>query len=199
MYLQLQLQAGIRNHFQQLEAHIPFYGLQVSIVKPSSSVGSVSVQSGSTLVWNVGSKFPTKLLNATLSTVCKLRRKIDSSAEQEVGGKDMNGWEQFTSSCALVTSSITTSLVWTLWGHVLSLIHVCPKKLQNWTCFWLCDKPRSLALWEISEHWACCWSYKLVHSNSQDHISSISYVWAKKLAYEITVLPMFVYLNFWTS
>ncbi|XP_023725385.1 AP-5 complex subunit mu-1 isoform X2 [Cryptotermes secundus] len=102
VYLQLQLQAGIRNHFQQLEAHIPFYGLQVSIVKPSSSVGSVSVQSGSTLVWNVGSKFPTKLLNATLSTVCKLRRKIDSSAEQEVGGKDMNGWEQFTSSCALV-------------------------------------------------------------------------------------------------
>lgn len=146
--MQLQLQAGIRNHFQQLEAHIPFYGLQVSIVKPSPSVGSVSVQSGSTLVWNVGSKFPTKLLNATLSVVCKLRRKMDSSAEQQVGGKDMNGWEQFTSSCALVTNSITTSLVWTSWGHVLSLIHVCPKSFRTGLVF---GYVTSVAVWHFEK------------------------------------------------
>jgi hypothetical protein len=102
--MQLQLQAGIKNHFQQLEVHIPFPGLQVSIVKPSPSVGSVSVQSGSTLVWNVGSKFPTKLLDVTLNAVCKLRRKTDSSSEQQVDGGDMNGWEQYINSCALVTT-----------------------------------------------------------------------------------------------
>jgi hypothetical protein len=96
VYMQLQLEAGVRNHFQQLEVHIPFYGLQVSVVKQSLSVGSVSVQSGSTLVWNVGSKFPAKFLNATLSVVCKLRTKMDDAVEQ------------FSSSCALVSKSITS-------------------------------------------------------------------------------------------
>jgi hypothetical protein len=107
--MQLQLQTGVRNHFQQLEVHIPFYGMQASVVKQSPSVGTVSVQSGSTLVWNVGSKFPTKSLNATLNVVCKLRGKVDSSVEQQVGGRDMKPWEQPISSCALVSESITSS------------------------------------------------------------------------------------------
>jgi hypothetical protein len=109
--MQLQLQTGIRNHFQQLEVHIPFFGLQMSVVKQSPSVGSVSIQSGSILLWNVGSKFPTKFPNATLSVVCKLQKKMDSSTEQQVGGRDMNVWEQFISSCALVSKSIMSLLV----------------------------------------------------------------------------------------
>jgi hypothetical protein len=107
VYMQLQLQAGIKNHFQQLEVHIPFPGLQVSIMKPSPSVGSVSIQSGSTLVWNVGSKFPARLLDATLNAVCKLRRKTGCSSEQQVD-EDMNGWEQYINSCALVTNKNNT-------------------------------------------------------------------------------------------
>ncbi|XP_021925245.1 AP-5 complex subunit mu-1-like isoform X2 [Zootermopsis nevadensis] len=104
--MQLQLRAGIKNNFQQLEVQFPFPGLQVSIVRPSPSVGSVSVQSGSTLVWNIGSKFPTKSLGATLNAVCKLRRKTECSSEQQIDGGDVNGWEQYINSCALVLFKI---------------------------------------------------------------------------------------------
>jgi hypothetical protein len=106
--MQMQLQAGVKNHFQQLEVHIPFHGLQVSIVKSSPSVGSVLVQSGSMLVWNVGSKFPAKLLDVTLNAVCKVRRKMDSSDAQQVDGEEMSGWEQYMNCCALVTNSNIT-------------------------------------------------------------------------------------------
>ncbi|GFG34107.1 hypothetical protein Cfor_05563 [Coptotermes formosanus] len=102
VHIQLQLQAGIKNHFQQLEVHIPFHGLKVSIVKSNPSVGSLLVQSGSTLVWNVGSKFPAKLLDVTLNAVCKVRRKVDSSDAQQIDGEEMSGWEQYINSCALV-------------------------------------------------------------------------------------------------
>lgn len=109
--MQLQLRAGIKNNFQQLEVQFPFPGLQVSIVRPSPSVGSVSVQSGSTLVWNIGSKFPTKSLGATLNAVCKLRRKTECSSEQQIDGGDVNGWEQYINSCALVTNKRTLSFM----------------------------------------------------------------------------------------
>jgi hypothetical protein len=109
VYMQLQLQAGVKNHFQQLEVHIPFHGLQVSIVKSNPSVGSVLVLSGSMLVWNVGSKFPAKLLDVTLNAVCKVRRKMDSSDAQQVDREEMSGWEQYMNCCALVTNSIITS------------------------------------------------------------------------------------------
>jgi hypothetical protein len=102
--MQLQLQAGIKNQFQELEVHIPFPGLQVSIMKPSPSVGTISVQPSSTLVWNVGSKFPAKKLDVTLNAVCKLRRKTDSSAEHEVDGGDTCQWEHYINSYALVTN-----------------------------------------------------------------------------------------------
>lgn len=81
----------------------------MSIVKSSPSVGSVSVQSGSLLVWNVGSKFPAKLLDVMLNAVCKVRRKMDSSDIHQADGEEMNGWEQYMNSCALVTNSIITS------------------------------------------------------------------------------------------
>ncbi|PSN52662.1 hypothetical protein C0J52_06028 [Blattella germanica] len=100
--VQLQLQMGVKNQFQQLEVHIPFAGLQMSSNKPSPSVGSVSVQTGNILVWNVGNKFPAKSLNATLNAVCKLKRPCRKEDGQNAEETENIGWEQYINCCALV-------------------------------------------------------------------------------------------------
>ncbi|XP_069684923.1 AP-5 complex subunit mu-1-like isoform X2 [Periplaneta americana] len=103
VHMQLQLQTGMKNQFQQLEVHIPFSGLQVMSVKPSPSVGSVSVQADNLLVWNVGSKFPTKTLTATLNAICKLRKLQKKTDKQQTDTTDtLPSWERSLNSCALV-------------------------------------------------------------------------------------------------
>lgn len=103
VYMQLQLQAGMKNQFQQLEVHIPFSGLQVISVKPSPSVGSVSVQADNQLVWNVGSRLPTKTLTATLNAICKLRKLQSKTDKQQTDNTDpIPGWERSLNSCAMV-------------------------------------------------------------------------------------------------
>ena len=105
LYVQLQLQAGVKNQFQQLEVHIPFSGLQMSHIKPNPSLGFVSVQTSNTLVWNIGTKFPSRSLDATLNAVCKLKK----SRKKEENVSENIGWEQYINSYAMVIALLISA------------------------------------------------------------------------------------------
>ncbi|KAK7868015.1 hypothetical protein R5R35_010189 [Gryllus longicercus] len=79
----LKLQSGVRNGFQKLEAHIPLNCL-ITAVKPKCSQGSLTVASKNKLIWNIGTKLPSKTLEATLHAKAKLKRVLEKSSEQTI-------------------------------------------------------------------------------------------------------------------
>lgn len=75
--LKLQLNSDMRNIFQQLQAVIPFPGLAIVRVKPNASQGTVTLQGKNEILWNIGSKFPSKPPEVRLECIVRLQRAAD--------------------------------------------------------------------------------------------------------------------------
>ncbi|XP_049941483.1 AP-5 complex subunit mu-1-like isoform X2 [Schistocerca serialis cubense] len=82
--LKLQLSSDMRNVFQQLQAVIPFPGLAILRVKPNASQGSITIRAKNEILWNIGSKFPSKPPEVSLDCTVRLQKATDQPSQPDL-------------------------------------------------------------------------------------------------------------------